>query len=250
MNPLLSFTEQICVIGVRSVGYSTGVCGFLGRVNIVVNGAAIFEPPSSSFWHPPDSSIAKDPIDSNPGQYEVFSVNTVAPIRLAQIAIDYWLRNKDVDGNLLWLVSMGAYIHTMLSPLYFSSKAAVLSMVKSLGPMKESFGIRNSAVCPGAVWTPIFNPEYARGRLREQDVSLSAEECASLIMQVLQEPQYGDGSVVEVQKIGAKEDPQVNVRDVPLEALYPTVSALDQVKAALAEEEELVKTLSTSGMHK
>jgi NAD(P)-dependent dehydrogenase (short-subunit alcohol dehydrogenase family) len=208
-----------------------------GRVDILVNGAGIFEPPSSSFSQPPGSSLVRDAKDANPGQYDVFAVNTIAPIRLAQIAIDYWLQHKEAQGNLLWVASMGGYVHSMMSPLYFSSKAAILSMVKSLGRIKASFGIRNSAVCPSPVWTPIFEPDYARGRLREEDVSLTADECANTIMSVLQEPQYGDGSISEVQKIGTKDTPEVHVRDVPLEALYPTVGVFDQVKAAMAEEE-------------
>lgn len=36
-------------------------------------------------------------------------------------------------------------------PLYAASKAAIVSMVKSLGPLKETTGIRNAAICPGAV---------------------------------------------------------------------------------------------------
>lgn len=36
-----------------------------------------------------------------------------------------------------------------------------------------------------------------------------AEECADTIMKVLQEPQYGDGSIVEVHKIGTKETQRV-----------------------------------------
>lgn len=55
-----------------------------GTVNIVVNGAGIYEPPSSTFWHPPGvSPLAKDEPDCNPGVYQTFAVNTMAPIRLA-----------------------------------------------------------------------------------------------------------------------------------------------------------------------
>lgn len=64
-----------------------------GRVDIVINGAGLFEPPSSSFWFNPDhSSLAADSADCNPGVYQTFAVNTMSPIRLAQIAVDYWSR--------------------------------------------------------------------------------------------------------------------------------------------------------------
>lgn len=66
-----------------------------GRVDVVVNGAGVFEPPASSFWHNPDhSALAEDSADCNPGVYKSFAVNTMAPIRLAQIAVDYWSRTS------------------------------------------------------------------------------------------------------------------------------------------------------------
>lgn len=87
-------------------------------------------------------------------------MNTIAPIRLAQIAIDYWLQNRDIQGNLLWIASLGGYVHSMHTPLYFASKAAIVSMVKSLGGLKKEFGIRNAAVCPGAVYVSEDSPSW------------------------------------------------------------------------------------------
>lgn len=70
-----------------------GAVQTFGRVDIVVNGAGLFEPPSSSFWFNPDhSTLAVDSADCNPGVYQTFAVNTMSPIRLAQIAVDYWSR--------------------------------------------------------------------------------------------------------------------------------------------------------------
>lgn len=121
------------------------------QVDIVCNGAGLYEPPASSFWSPPGvSPLAEDPADAKVGQYKTFSVNTIAPIRLAQIAIDYWLQNRSVQGNLIWVASLGAYVHSVHTPMYFASKAAIVSMVKSLGRLRKEVGIRNAAVCPGA----------------------------------------------------------------------------------------------------
>jgi NAD(P)-dependent dehydrogenase (short-subunit alcohol dehydrogenase family) len=127
-----------------------------GRVDIVVNGAGIYEPPSSTFWNPPGVSLlAEDQVDASVGQYKTFGVNTIGPIRLAQIAVDYWLDNRDVQGNLLWFASLGGYVHSLQTPLYFASKAAIISVVKSLAGLRKQLGIRNSAVCPGAVYVRI-----------------------------------------------------------------------------------------------
>lgn len=78
-----------------------------GRVDIVISVAGIYEPPSSSFWKPPGiSSESRDPPDAATGQYNTFAVNQIAPIRLAQIAIDYWTQHRDIQGNYLAVGSM------------------------------------------------------------------------------------------------------------------------------------------------
>lgn len=125
-----------------------------GRVNLLVNGAGVYEPPSSDFWNPPGlSPLAQDPADAQVGLYKTYSVNTIAPIRLAQICIEYWLRpeNRHLQGNILWIASMAGYIHGLLTPFYYSSKAAVVSMCRSLGSLNKIAGVRNTAICPGVV---------------------------------------------------------------------------------------------------
>jgi NAD(P)-dependent dehydrogenase (short-subunit alcohol dehydrogenase family) len=123
-----------------------------GRVDIVASVAGIYEPPSSNFWNPPGiSAKSKDPVDASNGQYKTFAVNQVAPIRLAQMAIDYWTQHRDIQGNFLVVASISAYLHSIETPLYMASKAALVSFVKSLGGLQDLFGIRISAVCPGPV---------------------------------------------------------------------------------------------------
>ncbi|KAI1342879.1 hypothetical protein F5Y15DRAFT_428846 [Xylariaceae sp. FL0016] len=222
-----------------------------GRVDIVVNGAGIYEPPSSTFWHAPGvSPLAIDDPDARIGQYQTFAVNTTGPIRLAQIAIDYWLENREVAGSLLWLASVGGYVHSMQSPMYFASKAAIVSFVRSLAALRKMLGIRNSALCPGATYTPIFHPEYCRDRIRPDDMTMTPQECAAVAMRILQEPQYGDGSILEAMKIGSREDSSINVREVPLEALYPTMGPVGQDNHLLEEEEKFVHKLQTKGMRR
>lgn len=130
-----------------------------GQIDIVVNGAGLYEPPYSTFWNAPGiSPLAEDKPDTNPGVYKTFSVNAMGPIRIAQIAIDYWLENRDIEANLLWISSLGAHVHSLQTPLYFASKAAVSSFVKSLAGLRKLFGIRNAAVCPGAVYVRDVSP--------------------------------------------------------------------------------------------
>lgn len=67
-------------------------------------------------------------------------------------------------------------------------------------------------------------------------------------MQVLQEPRYGTGNIVEVMMTGSKQDQKIHTRDVAMEALYPTVGPLDQGTRAMDETERFVKKLRQEGM--
>ncbi|RYO76981.1 hypothetical protein DL762_009554 [Monosporascus cannonballus] len=218
-----------------------------GRVDIVVNGAGMFEPPSSAFWHPPRiSKFSRDPADSTVGQYKTFAVNAVGPIRLAQIALDYWMENRHVEGNLMWISSMAGYTHRMMMPLYYASKAAVVNFVKCLGSLRRILGIRNSCVCPGAVFTPLFDHDHCRGMLRKEDVALTPGQCAAVIMRVLREPQYGDGNIVETRLDSFDAEPLV--REVPLEAPYPAGGPLQQIENVMAAEDKMKQELQLHGM--
>ncbi|KAF1357103.1 hypothetical protein BDV97DRAFT_24813 [Delphinella strobiligena] len=171
----------------------------------------------------------------------------MAPIRLSQIAVDYWFRHPDAemnfDGNLVWMASVCGYVHLMQSPLYFSSKAAIISMAKCLSPLRRMFGIRNAAVCPGPVKTPIFDADYCKGQLLPTDVALTAEQTAQATFKVMTEPQYGDGKVLEV--IAAAGEPThnsiVKVREVTLEALYPEPPI--EGNHIMEEEQNFIKLL-------
>lgn len=65
-------------------------------------------------------------------------------------------------------------------------------------------------------------------------------------MKVLQEPQYGDGNIMEIMMIGTKEEPSVHTREVDLMALYPTVSPMGS--RAMAEEMKFYEKVKEQGM--
>ncbi|KAJ0320983.1 hypothetical protein Brms1b_002937 [Colletotrichum noveboracense] len=174
-----------------------------GRVDIVAAVAGIYEPPESNFWYPPGvSAESGDPADAAVGQYRIIAVNQVAPIRLAQMATDYWTQNKDVQGNFVAVASVGGYVHSFETRRRCTCRARLGSSALSS--------------------TPIFEPEWNR-KVTKDDVHMTARECAAIVMRVMQEPKYGAGSVVETQKIGTHEKSGITVRDVPLEALYPEI---------------------------
>ncbi|OHE99484.1 hypothetical protein CORC01_05284 [Colletotrichum orchidophilum] len=107
--------------------------------------------------------LSQDPSDAKVGMYQTYAINTIAPIRLAQSVIEYWLQpeHRHLAGNVLWIASMAGYVHGLITPFYYSSNSAVVSMCKSLGSLEKIAGISNVAICPGVVDTPIFLPWYS-----------------------------------------------------------------------------------------
>ncbi|KAH8775359.1 putative short chain dehydrogenase/ reductase [Diaporthe sp. PMI_573] len=154
------------------------------RVNIVVSVAGVYEPPSSSFWNPPGiSPESQDQPDISLSQYNTFA-------------------HQDIQGNYLAVASMAAYLHSVETPFYMASKAALISFVKSLGPLHDLFSTRVSAVYPG--------------------------------------PVLGNGSIVEVQKIGEKSDSKITIRDLQMELLYPPGFAKPS-KGVIRSKRSLIK---------
>lgn len=83
---------------------------------------------------------------------------------------------------------------------------------------------------------------------RPEELGMTPEECASVMMRVLTEPQYGDGNIVEAIMVGTKEDSKINVREVPMEALYPSAGNFSDENHLEEEEAKLVKQLQEHGM--
>jgi NAD(P)-dependent dehydrogenase (short-subunit alcohol dehydrogenase family) len=220
-----------------------------GQVDLVCPGAGIWEPPSSNFWIPPGTSdISRDDPQAVVGQWYTFAVNTTGPLRLAQLAFQYWIENK-THGNLLFVASMGGYCETIGTPLYYASKAALLSATKSFAHMRSRLGIRVAAVCPGPCYTPLFLQEWALAKVRPTDFTMTPKQCAEVMLKIAQDPEYGDGQIVEVMMMGTRAEPRLNVRLVPYEKLLPDgVGTLGDDNNIIKEEEKLWAHLSEKGM--
>ncbi|RFU27483.1 hypothetical protein B7463_g8844, partial [Scytalidium lignicola] len=221
-----------------------------GKVDLLCPGAGIWEPPSNTFWNPPGiSSLSKDDPNAAPGVYHLFAVNAMGPIRLAQIAIDYWLQNK-IAGNLLLIASLSAYLPSIGTPLYNSSKGALTSFTLSLAQMKSRLNIRVATICPATTFTPAVVQEYCKDKIRDFDMNMTLTECAEVMLRVVTEPQYGDGQVVEAMQFGTKEISDVKVRTVPYQTLMPAIdlNGTFSGKNIFVEEENLWDQLKTKGM--
>jgi hypothetical protein len=78
---------------------------------------------------------------------------------------------------------------------------------------------------------------------------MTPEQCASVALDILREAQYGDGNIVEVMLVGKRGEAKVNIREVPLEALYPTVGPVGEDNHLLEEEQKFLKSLQQNGMN-
>ncbi|KAI8222235.1 putative oxidoreductase [Colletotrichum sp. SAR 10_86] len=221
-----------------------------GRVDLLCPGAGIWEPPTSAFWDLPGvSPLAQDDPNATPGVYNIFAVNAMGPIRFAQIAIDYWLQNK-IAGNLIFVSSLSAYLPTIGTPLYNATKGALNSFTLSLAQMKARLGIRVASMCPATTFTPAVLQPYCIGKVREQDMNMSATECAEVMLRIVTDATYGDGQVVEAMQFGSKEKSDVRVRVVPYQSLLPNIDFEGDFsgKNILVEEEKLWEKLKAEGV--
>lgn len=136
-------------------------------VDIVVPGAGLFEPPSSSFWHAPRTATnpdtpSRDDADADRGHYAVLDVNLVSPIRLSQLAISHWTAGKQA-GCLVHVGSVAGFTSAINTPLYFASKHGLHGFVRSLAALRDKMGIRVGCVAPSAVRVSsflLFPPDF------------------------------------------------------------------------------------------
>jgi hypothetical protein len=83
--------------------------------------------------------------------------------------------------------------------------------------------------------------------LTADDIYLTPEECASVILRVIQEAHWGNGSIVETQRIGDKQVSEVIVRDVHLEGLYPARYGKPSERV-IQSRQNLVRRIQETGL--
>lgn len=79
-------------------------------------------------------------------------------------------------------------------------------------------------------------------------MGLTPHQCASVMVQVLTEAQYGDGNIVEALMVGSRQNPEISVREVPMERLYPAVGVTGDDNHLAEEEARFVERLQQHGM--
>ncbi|KAL9612671.1 MAG: hypothetical protein Q9167_002753 [Letrouitia subvulpina] len=187
-----------------------------GGVDVVCPGAGVYEPPFSSFWHPPGIDPSLDSATSS--RYAILDINLTHPIRTTQLAMTYflaWASSSPLSlsvarrpKHIIHISSIAAQVTPFLAPIYNATKHGLSGFVRSLAPLDREFGIRVTAVAPGVIDTPLWRDNPEKLRLineSEGDEWVSAEFVAETMVRLLEEEE------VEI------EDPEADATNLPSE---------------------------------
>lgn len=111
-----------------------------GRLDILVNNAGY------QMSHEDIQELSPEELD------HTFRTNVFATFLLSQAA----LRKLPVGGVILNTTSIQAYDPSPQLIAYAATKAAIISMTKSMAELAIKRGIRVNAIAPGPVWTPLI----------------------------------------------------------------------------------------------
>ncbi|KAL8805033.1 MAG: hypothetical protein Q9182_002235 [Xanthomendoza sp. 2 TL-2023] len=166
-----------------------------GGADIVCPGAGIYEPPFSSFWHPPGTLPSRDPRNSS--RYALLDINLTHPIRTTQLAIAHFLSRRRSSSSssssttptplshIIHISSIAGQVTPLLAPLYNASKHGLSGFVRTLAPLDPHHHIRVTAVAPGVIDTPLWRDNPEKLRLVDDTVGgdewVSAEEVAEVM---------------------------------------------------------------------
>lgn len=128
-----------------------------GRLDIVVNNAGIFQ--------------ARLGLDVDESDFaRILDINTVGVWRMIKATLPYLRASR---GKVVNVASNGALQPVAFAPAYCASKAALLSLTRSLALLLGSDGVQVNAVCPGPVETDMLAEIQALRVERECEAPLA-----------------------------------------------------------------------------
>lgn len=121
-----------------------------GRLDIVVNNAGY------QMSHEDIQELSPEELD------HTFRTNVFATFLLSQAA----LKKLPAGGVILNTTSIQAYDPSPQLVVYAATKAAILSMTKSIADLAIKQGVRVNAIAPGPVWTPLIPSTMPIGKVK------------------------------------------------------------------------------------
>ncbi|OMP86665.1 putative oxidoreductase [Diplodia seriata] len=181
--------------------------------DVYVASAGVFEPASSNFW-----------TDTEHDAYATVAVNVTAPLKLTRIAMRALL-GADKRGVVLLVASIAGYAGAYAVPLYTATKHAVVGFAKTMRKADAEEGVKVVALCPGVVRTPLWTPPTEDGKggradlLREfgyaESTILEPRDVAEAAVRLVEDAEYGGGTVLEVTTRGTRVIPEWGIQPPP-----------------------------------
>ncbi|KAK5122449.1 hypothetical protein LTR85_004033 [Meristemomyces frigidus] len=160
--------------------------------DVWIAGAGVFEPRWSSFLY-----------DTEDDHYKALQINTEHPIKLTRIAMRSCL-GANKPCVVLIVASMASITGSYGAPLYCASKHAVAGFAKSMAQADVDEDCKIVCVCPGVVATPLWTSDAAKDVAKQygynDEMSITPEEVAEAMMEMVQSGEYPGGSLLEVSK--------------------------------------------------
>ncbi len=145
-----------------------------GKIDILVNNAGIVG--ASNWWE-------RD-IPNDDDWDQVHSVNVRAIVRVTQAVSDHMkLMNY---GKIVNIASIAGRRGSPDLPHYSTTKAAVISWTQSSALQLAEFGINVNAICPGLLWTPMWEA-IAKRRTLISKGSVSKQDGRDFFEKIVQD---------------------------------------------------------------
>jgi 3-hydroxybutyrate dehydrogenase len=170
--------------------------------------------PFSNFWFPPGSPPSKDSLSAS--RYALVDINITHPIRVTQMAISHFLKQKK-PGVITHITSVAGQVPFFPTPVYVASKHAISGFVRSLANLENPPAplpkIRVNAVAPARILTPLWtdNPEKMKMVDLNRPGWVTPEDVAKVMIDLVEKEENVGGTVMEVgasvRKVEAFNDP-------------------------------------------
>ncbi|CRL30667.1 Short-chain dehydrogenase/reductase SDR [Penicillium camemberti] len=125
-----------------------------GRIDFVFANAGRAE--YTDFFAKSETSIPPEPGS------EIVDINLNGALYTSYLAMHYFSRSPESTKghrNLILTSSIGGLYPCMLTPVYSSTKHALIGFTRSVGEKLWEEGVRVNALCPGVVETPLLDDE-------------------------------------------------------------------------------------------
>jgi meso-butanediol dehydrogenase/(S,S)-butanediol dehydrogenase/diacetyl reductase len=154
-----------------------------GKIDIAVNDAGT----GGEHIGPPLTDIPDEDFD------RIFDVNVKGIFIVCKAVMPHMKERK--SGKIINISSQAGKEPSVSIPLYSASKAAVITFTKVLAEELVPYNIQVNAICPGIIWTPMWQ-SYA-GKLSERIPGLKGQDPAVAFKTITTAP---GGNIQRVQR--------------------------------------------------